>query len=490
MAHFFITGSTGQVGAFVAKELLEKGHRLSLLVRGPKAQDRIQNVFNTIGVTSSNYEVWEGDLFSLPFPINGIDCILHSAAELSFDPSQKEKVWHTNFEGTKNILAWAHQSKIPSFHYVSTAYIAGNYEGTYNEESLDFGQTFRNEYEKSKLFTEKMCREFCQKQGINLAVYRPGIIMGTSSGKSLHYQGYYIFLKVLSELYEKYHTKENPQENIYCMEGKLHLPIRIEANAQGKKHLVFLDYVAKAISTILLEARTTSQTLYLLPTHPPTNQQTLEWVEKALGLCGLSLVSSLEGKTLNRLERLVHHYIHVYKNYLEKEPDFEYHKSVDTLSSLGVLCPSLDNACFERWIVYGKKDRWGRKEKEEKNKEIPLQNLYFQKFLPLFLDKPFLSGKVTCNFAVCLKEDSHGFWKLTLQQGILKALESTKSQEGLDFWYTLSQEVFHEIIAGKLDPRYAFFSGKTDILGDMEHGLKVATVLREFFQKNPWQQPS
>ncbi len=488
MAHFFITGSTGQVGAFVAKELLEKGHRLSLLVRGPNAQERIQNVFETIGTVASNYQVFEGDLFSLPCSITDIDCILHSAAELSFDPSQKEKVWHTNFEGTKNLLAWVCQSKIPSFHYVSTAYIAGNHEGKYNEDCLDFGQTFRNEYEKSKLFTEKMCREFCKTHAMNLTVYRPGIIMGTSSGQSLHYQGYYAFLKVLSELYEKYHKKENPQEGICHIEGKLHLPVRIEANAIGKKHLVPLDYVAKAIATILQEAGSENQTLYLLPAQAPTNQQTLEWVEQALGLCGLSLVPSLEGKALNRLERLVHHYIHIYKNYLEKEPDFEYHQSIDVLSRLGVLCPPLDAACFDRWIAYGKKDRWGRKEKEEKSKEIPLQSLYFQKFLPLFLDKPFLSGKVTCRFGVCLKEDNQGFWKLTLQEGILKNLEYIKSKESLDFCYTLSQNIFAEIIAGKLDPRYAFFSGKTDISGDMEQGLKVATVLREFFQKNPWQE--
>ena len=402
-----MTGATGQVGAFVVRDLLARGHRLLLLVRGPEAKERMEKVFHsTGGDVPSGWEVFEGDLFSLPPPMNGIDIVLHSAAELSFDPAQKEKVWRTNFEGTKNLLSWVSASGIHSFHYVSTAYVAGRYEGQYKEESLDLGQTFRNEYERSKLTTEKLCHEFCRDKDIALNIYRPGIIMGTSSGQSLHYQGYYIFLKVLSDLYEKYSQKEDPQEGIYHRDGKLHLPIRIEANPCGKKHLVPLDYVSQAISAVVSEPGIKGQTFFLLPEKAPTNQESLEWTEQALGLCGLSLVPSLEGVKLNRLERLIHHYIHIYKSYLEQEPDFDYLYSIDKLKSLNVFCPPLDAGYFQRLIYYGQKDKWGRKEKQ--SKEYPLEYSYFTEFLPAFLDKPFLSGRVDSCFAVCIKEDPKG----------------------------------------------------------------------------------
>ena len=484
MLHVFMTGASGQVGAFVASQLLAQGYRLSLLVRGPDAHRRMAEIFSRIGVESQQWQVYPGDLFTLP-ALDTVDIVLHSAAELSFEAAHRDKIWHTNFDGTAALLEWSVALGARSFQYISTAYVAGQYPGRYHEHGLDYGQTFRNQYEASKLAGEKYCHAFCRAHGISLKIYRPGIIMGTSSGQSLHYKGYYIFLKVIDRLREKYRGRNLPEQGIGEREGRLQLPIRIEAQPQAKKHLVPLDYVAQGVAALLPQLDCPVETVFLLPEQVPTNQQTVEWVEQALGLRGLELVppGTLSTGARNNLEKLVQRYIGIYAPYLQAEPNFHYDYSRERLAAAGVRCPAMGPGYFRQLIEYGRRDNWGQPALVTPDKAA--RHPYFCEFLPKFIDKPFLQGSISCRFAVCLHHD-RCWWRLTLEQGILKIIEHLDPDNEIDFSYRLSDAVFTEIVAGKRDPRHAFFSGKTDISGDIELGLKVATVLRRFFSENPY----
>ena len=63
------------------------------------------------------------------------------------------------------------------FLHVSTAYVAGRYEGTFRERQLDAGQAFRNTYEETKADAEQivtLARE------LGPAIARPSIVVGES----------------------------------------------------------------------------------------------------------------------------------------------------------------------------------------------------------------------------------------------------------------------------------------------------------------------
>ena len=53
--------------------------------------------------------------------------------------------------------------------------------------------------------------------------------------------------------------------------------------------------------------------------------------------------------------------------------------------------------------------------------------------------------------------------------------------------YTVNHRTFADIVSGRLAPQKAFFQRKVEIDGDMETGLRLATVLADFFKQWPYQ---
>ena len=76
-------------------------------------------------------------------------------------------------------------------------------------------------------------------------------------------------------------------------------------------------------------------------------------------------------------------------------------------------------------------------------------------------------------------------WALSIDRGCLVKI----SPNGMPCQCTflLHSEVFSAIVSGRLSPQAAFFSKKINIDGDMETGLKLATVLATFFRKWPYE---
>ncbi len=87
----------------------------------------------------------------------------------------------------------------------------------------------------------------------------------------------------------------------------------------------------------------------------------------------------------------------------------------------------------------------------------------------------------SCRIAV---EDLPGrSWALRIEQGRLAEI----SQNGLlcPCTFSLHSDTFAAVVSGGLTPQQAFFQRKIQIAGDMEMGLKLATVLAAFFKKWP-----
>jgi nucleoside-diphosphate-sugar epimerase len=113
----FLTGASGFVGSHLVQSLIAAGHEVVAHYRSPQPL----NI-----KPQHNLEVWSGDLNDVPSlakRIQGIDSVIHCAAEMKLWNSKK--VLHeTNVLMTQHILKAAKQAGVPQFIYMSDASVA------------------------------------------------------------------------------------------------------------------------------------------------------------------------------------------------------------------------------------------------------------------------------------------------------------------------------------------------------------------------------
>jgi long-chain acyl-CoA synthetase len=198
MSELFLTGATGFVGMEVLARVLERSDRqVAVLVRAPdqaSAGERIDEVLvQLFGGEAFSYadrvEAVPGDVTSPGLGLDPqtrarlgerTDVILHCAASVSFDlPLEQARA--INVEGTRRVLELAHEATargagVKRLIHVSTAYVAGTYQGCFREGDLDVGQSFRNTYERSKFEAECLVAETAGP--LPVAIARPSIVVG------------------------------------------------------------------------------------------------------------------------------------------------------------------------------------------------------------------------------------------------------------------------------------------------------------------------
>jgi thioester reductase-like protein len=191
-----ITGATGFVGMEVLARYLERTERkIALLVRAESddaARARVHAVLrNLFGRVSERYH-GRVQAFAAELTAPGLglseprrrrlaettSTIIHGAASISFTlplPEARE----INLEGTRRMLELAELAQehgsLRTYTQVSTAYVAGDYEGRFYERDLDVGQGFRNSYEQSKFESEQLVR---QHRDLPFTILRPSIVVG------------------------------------------------------------------------------------------------------------------------------------------------------------------------------------------------------------------------------------------------------------------------------------------------------------------------
>jgi thioester reductase-like protein len=123
--------------------------------------------------------------------------IYHLAAVYDLEVSRQTGI-RVNVEGTRRILQLAESCpRLERLHYVSTCYVSGRYDGTFQESDLDVGQSFNNHYEETKFLAEVEVRAAVEG-GLPAAVYRPAIVVGDSrTGVTQKYDGPYYLIRFL-----------------------------------------------------------------------------------------------------------------------------------------------------------------------------------------------------------------------------------------------------------------------------------------------------
>jgi putative sterol carrier protein len=121
---------------------------------------------------------------------------------------------------------------------------------------------------------------------------------------------------------------------------------------------------------------------------------------------------------------------------------------------------------------------------------MPPADKYFLEFLAGKLNQRLLPDlqKLSVTFAIVLNAQAGGpagdAWTLTIANGVLVSVARGALQPQCSF--RLDTSTFLEIAAGRLSPQFAFFQRRIDIEGQIETGLRLATVLAGFFKQFPF----
>jgi thioester reductase-like protein len=207
MKFTLITGATGLLGCFVLQQGLRAGLPLAALVRGDQARERLEILLSQFPegerqALPPDFPVLKGDIGEAGLALSesdanwiGLHCdaVLNCAGVVKFQAEAGGEPYRTNFDGTRHLLAFCKQAKIPHFHQVSTAYVCGQRAGTVLESELDAGQMFHNDYERSKYMAEILVSESTGFESVS--IYRPSVVLGDAlTGFTPTFQGAYSLL--------------------------------------------------------------------------------------------------------------------------------------------------------------------------------------------------------------------------------------------------------------------------------------------------------
>ena len=151
----FVTGATGFLGSHVARQLLARGAELRLLVRPTSRLDNIADL---------RAERVTGDLRdvdSLRKGLAGCEFVFHVAADYRLWARDRNVLYQSNVEGTRNILQAARDSGVRRVVYTSSVATMGfGNDGRLTDEDspVALGDMI-GDYKRSKFMAEQLVLE-------------------------------------------------------------------------------------------------------------------------------------------------------------------------------------------------------------------------------------------------------------------------------------------------------------------------------------------
>lgn len=382
--YLLLTGATGFVGRYLLRDLLMEGHRLAVIVRPSKKQSgqaRVDEILyeweQEMGRDLPRPVVLEGNISDdqcglsprdLKWVAGHCDRILHNAAVLRFHASNHaDEPWRTNYNGTQNVLDLCRESGIREFHGVSTAYVCGDRPGLVLEDEVDVGQSFRNDYERSKLEAEKLIRKADFFDSITF--YRPAVIAGDSrTGFTSSYHGLYLYLRLMAMLVPLVEPDEN---------GVRHTDMMLPMRGDEPRNIVPVEWVSEVICHLLDQEEAHGKTFHLAPDNPITPRQVVEYGYEYFNSTGVKyqeteessnkgMGTTFEAKFLENIKQ--------YEPYDHTDPQFDRSNLLKYAPHLP--CPEIDRYVVHRYFEFGEANRWGKAKKPRYNLPTdPFENL-------------------------------------------------------------------------------------------------------------------
>ncbi|TXJ27198.1 MAG: SDR family NAD(P)-dependent oxidoreductase [Chitinophagaceae bacterium] len=172
-----VTGGTGFLGAYIIKELVEKGYAVKAIRR---ESSRLP-AFIPAAILDK-VEWVEGDILDVIFLseiMQDIDTVIHAAAVVSFSSRHRKQMYKVNVEGTANVVNIALEQNVRRFvHISSVAALGRTLQGqSVNENSKWENSKANTHYAKSKHKGElEVWRGI--GEGLDAVILNPSTILG------------------------------------------------------------------------------------------------------------------------------------------------------------------------------------------------------------------------------------------------------------------------------------------------------------------------
>lgn len=256
---YFITGGMGSLGREVVPRIFarDRSAEIVLLVRARHDEElraRMEELGRYLhtywpGVDQTRLHACRGDVTERHFGVAEtnyrdlaarVTHIIHAAACIDLNQSL-EQARRVNVGGVREVLRFAaHCSGLEHLAHVSTAFVAGDREGTIRETDLRCGQTFRNAYEQSKCESEEIVQ--ARRSQLPITVFRPSIIVGDANdGHTCNFAIFHRALKMIARGWIR----------------------EIPADPDSRLDVVTADYVAEAVAELSVHPRRRNATYHL-----------------------------------------------------------------------------------------------------------------------------------------------------------------------------------------------------------------------------------
>ena len=477
-----ITGVTGSIGSWMARVVLESGRSVVALGRADAhatAGTRAHRALTVVGAGryADRVEVVQGDVCDehVVDTVAGrkISRVIHCAGALEFREEFAGLDERVNVQGTAHILRLAEALRVPFCHF-STAYIAGRRQERVLESEIDVGQDFNNPYESSKCLGELLVRDWSQRTQLPAFIFRPSIVVGDShEGRIVNFDGLYNFMRLLDAMAGLNGARE----------------FRVVADPNATKNIVPVDYVARLALHIMDTG--VCGTYHLTNPHPLPLATLRDILAEIFGIPGARLVTEEQFQNLrpSRFESMYQKLASTYAPYLAAEPVFDRTHTDTVARGADASLPEIDATFFRRLVDYARKAEWGKAERSVAPAQLSRERFverYFNIFLAEKMHRQLLPNlrQLSANCRILVEDLPGRSWSLGIDRGCLVSI----SDNGMtcECTFLLHSDVFAAIVSGRLSPQSAFFNRKISIEGDIETGLKLATVLATFFRKWPY----
>jgi len=171
-----VTGGTGFIGAYIIKELVDKGYHVRAIRRSNKLPFFISpDILNKVEWVTGDVL----DVISLNEAMQGVDAVIHSAALVSFDKKERKQMYNTNVDGTANVVNLALENGIKKLVHISSISALGRTATgeKVNEEKKWLNSKLNSHYGISKNKAEmEVWRGM--GEGLDAVIINPSTVLG------------------------------------------------------------------------------------------------------------------------------------------------------------------------------------------------------------------------------------------------------------------------------------------------------------------------
>ncbi|HEX2212622.1 MAG TPA: NAD-dependent epimerase/dehydratase family protein [Mycobacterium sp.] len=155
-----VIGANGFLGSHVTRLLVADGHDVRAMVR-PTA--------NTLGIDDLTVERFHGDIWdndTLRAAMAGVDDVYYCVVDTRGWLRDPAPLFHTNVEGTRNVLEVAKEANLRRFVFTSSYVTVGRRRGHVATEDDAVAEKGLTPYVRSRVQAEKLVLQYAREQGL------------------------------------------------------------------------------------------------------------------------------------------------------------------------------------------------------------------------------------------------------------------------------------------------------------------------------------